>query len=94
MSCKRGIQVLFEQSIHVVAARRCVHHAIDVGVLCNERLPSRYETQALLTAFRHRRDDYRFATLLTEVVKSPMFRMKKIPPVEATPVVAQASVVN
>jgi hypothetical protein len=38
---------------------------------------------------RAARDDYRFATLLTEVVKSPMFRMKKIPPVEAATVVAQ-----
>jgi hypothetical protein len=36
-------------------------------------------------------DDYRFATLVTEVVKSPMFRMKRIPPLESTPAITQAA---
>ena len=36
-------------------------------------------------------DDYRFATLVTEVVRSPMFRMKRIPPLESAPAITQAA---
>jgi hypothetical protein len=36
-------------------------------------------------------DDYRFETLVTEVVSSPMFRMKRIPPLETAPAVTQAA---
>ncbi|MEY2853122.1 MAG: hypothetical protein RL030_254 [Pseudomonadota bacterium] len=40
---------------------------------------------------RSAEDDYRFATLVTEVVKSPMFRMKRIPPLESAPAITQAA---
>jgi hypothetical protein len=39
-------------------------------------------------------DDYRFATLVTEIVKSAPFRMKQIPVEAKAPDSRQAAVVN
>jgi hypothetical protein len=39
-------------------------------------------------------DDYRFATLVTEIVKSAPFRMKQIPAEAKAPEMRQAAVIN
>jgi hypothetical protein len=56
--------------------------------------PMEWQDMPEIRAIVHRaaKDDYRFATLLTEVVNSPMFQMKKIPPMESAPAVTQAAV--
>jgi hypothetical protein len=39
-------------------------------------------------------DDYRFATLLTAIVKSPPFRMQQVAETSPTPVIRQAAVTH
>ena len=48
--------------------------------------PMEWHDMPVIRGIVHRAasDEYRFATLLTEVVKSPLFRMKRIPPVQVT----------
>jgi hypothetical protein len=43
---------------------------------------------------RTAQDDFRFATLLTEIVKSPPFRMQQVPAIAAAPETRQAAVIN